>query len=269
MKLFLAPIVFLFGLAVGSFIGAYTYRWPRSLSVKKGRSFCPNCKKKISWYDNFPLLSYIILRGRCRNCSKKISLRYPLIELSLGLIFVVTYYFYSRCTLASQGEAFCAWNDILGWWTLPYLLIVSAILLAIFVIDFEHQLIPDELIFFLITLTIFAHIIGTNDKLYSYLLSGFAVSVFLLLLNLATYGRGMGMGDVKLVIPLGLILGWPYILVFLFLSFILGAVVGLVLIAIKRARFGKHIAFGPFLIIASFATLFFGEALRGYLIPYL
>ena len=268
MSIFYIIFIFTLGLGVGSFITAYSYRWPRGISVKKGRSFCPHCKKKISWYDNIPLISYLLLGGKCRNCGEKISIRYPLIEFLTAVTFISVYYFLSSCTKL-QSSPICEWQSVLGWWALPYLLTLASILLAIFVIDFEHQLIPDELVFFLINISVFALIIATNDKLYLFLLSGFGMALFLLLLNLITKGRGMGLGDVKLVIPLGLILGWPYSLVWLFVSFISGGVVGLILIALKRARFGKHIAFGPFMILAFLITMFWGDSLVSFLLPWL
>ena len=247
--------LFVFGLIIGSFIGAYTYRWPMGISVKEGRSFCPKCKAKISWYDNIPLLSYILLSGKCRNCKKKISLRYPLIELSTAAIFVLVY------TL--QGASF---KGI----ALPFFLLITAALIIIFVIDLEHNLIPDEAVFFIFTLAFLNLLFSSNKAFYTIFFSAFLASTFFLLLHLITKGRGMGLGDVKLVMALGLMFAyWKLLLVWIFLSFIIGSVVGVFLIATGKAKWGKKIPFGPFLVVSFFATIFWGDTLAGLLLPYL
>jgi prepilin signal peptidase PulO-like enzyme (type II secretory pathway) len=248
--------IFLFGLIIGSFISAYSYRWPRNISVQKGRSFCPKCKNKISWYDNIPLLSYALLRGKCRNCKNKISSRYPLIELLTALLFVAVYTFKG---LSLQGSL-----------ALPYFLIISATLVAIFVIDLENKLIPDEAVFLIFLISFFTLLLSSNPAFYEILFSAFLASTFFLLLNLITRGHGMGLGDVKLVLALGLVLADPrMLLVWLFLSFTIGAVIGIYLIIIGKAKLGKQIPFGPFLIASFFITLFWGETLTGLLLPYL
>ena len=237
------------GLIIGSFISAFTYRNPREISISDGRSRCPKCKREIAWYDNIPLLSYILLGGKCRNCGKKISLRYPAIEAGTAGVFLV---------VASQlgGEG--------GIGRLGFMLVVASILIAIFVIDLEHMIIPDSLVFILLGITFFYYILTSSYSPYTALLTGFLTSLLFLFLHLVTLGRGMGLGDVKLVIPLGMILGWPLAFVWLFLSFILGAVVGIILILSKKSSFGKHIAFGPFLVVGFFVALLWGERLLGF-----
>lgn len=254
-------LIFIFGLIIGSFIGAYTYRWPRGISINKGRSMCPKCKKKINWYDNIPLLSYLLLAGKCRNCKKKISIRYPLIEFSTTLLFVAVYTF-KGATL--QGL------PLQGVWVLPYLLAVTAALIIIFVIDLEHKLIPDEATFFIFTMSSLALLFSTDDNFYRIFFCAFLASFFFLFLNFITKGRGMGLGDVKLVLALGLVFtDWKILIVWLFLSFIIGAIVGVFLIAIGKAKWGRQIAFGPFIIASFFITLFWGKILAGLLLPYL
>lgn len=257
-------LIFLLGLIIGSFITAYTYRYPRGISFVKGRSFCPLCKKKIAWYDNIPLLSYVLLGGKCRNCGKKISPRYPLIELSSGLIFINVYYFFIGCATYVQGTTLytnlvCGWSNALGVWTLPFLLTVVSGLIAIFVIDFEAQIIPDEVVFLLFNVTFLASLNLSGEIFYKNLLVGFGASILLLALNIFTKGRGMGLGDVKLALWGGFFLGFPTVFVWFSLSFVTGAIIGLILIVLGRARFGKQIAFGPFLVISTFLVLFWGE----------
>jgi len=255
-------LLFIIGAIIGSFLTAYTYRWPRGKSVKKGRSECPGCGKMIAWFDNIPLFSYVFLRGKCRNCGKHISLRYPLIEASTGILFVVI-------TLQGQafkGNPFCIWQDVLGWWALPYLFFVGAILVAIY---FEHQLIPDSLIYALFLVTLFLIIAFRMEELYVRMFVAFAAATFFLLLHLVTQGRGMGLGDVKLVLALSLILGWPFTVAWLFLSFVVGAIVGVLLLLVGRAKLGKHIPFGPFLVVSFFVILFWGGLLVRLFLPYL
>ena len=266
--------IFIFGLIIGSFLTLYTYRSPRTISVKKGRSKCDRCGKKISWFDNIPLISYLLLKGKCRYCGNKISLRYPLIEFSTGILFAGIYYFYINCATILQGgtfegNPFCAWTDLLGLWILPYLLLVSTVLVAIFVIDLEHQIIPDNLVFLLFVVNIMALILFRVDNLYEILFVSFAASLFFLMLHLVTKGRGMGLGAVKLVLALSPIFTWQVTITWIFLSFVIGAILGLILISLKRASFGKHIAFGPFLIFSFFIALFWGESLSRYIIPYM
>ena len=233
----------LVGLVVGSFVAAFTYRLPRSVSWVGGRSFCDRCGKKISWFDNIPLVSYLLLLGRCRSCKKKISLRYPLIELTTALGFVAVSYFNYPA----------------------YFYFLIPILICIFVIDLEHRFIPDGLVFFGIVLTFFYFILIDKNTIYLNLLSGFIPAFFLLFLHLITRGKGMGLGDVKLAILGGLVLGWPYFVVWLFLSFIIGAVVGIVLIFAKKASFGKKIPFGPYLVISFWLTMICGNWFLAFL----
>ncbi len=222
------------GLILGSFLGALTYRLPRKLSINEGRSKCPNCGKQIEWYDNIPLLSFILLQGKCRSCGEKISFRYPLIEALTAVVFVS-----------------------IGLHIFP--LILASILIAIFVTDIENQLIFDELVFLGLFFVILNLIVLNSDQLFVYLLGGFLASILLLIINFLTNGRGMGLGDVKLAILLGSLLPIELILVWFFFSFVSGAVVGVILIMVRNAKLKQKIAFGPFLIIGLVLTLFFGQ----------
>lgn len=255
-------VILVFGLVFGSFLTSLSYRIVRGEPLPKGRSYCPTCKKQIAWYDNIPLLSYLILGGKCRNCGKHISSRYPLIEFSTALTFLLVFYYHQSTVLNLAGFP----SQI---WTLPFLLLVSFLLIAIFVTDMEYQLIPDELSFMLFTVVFVAVTLSGTDHFYAHILSGFSAALFLLILHLATLGRGMGLGDVKLALGIGMLLGWPYAVTWLFVSFILGAGIGIVLLAFGKAKFGKHIAFGPFLILAFFVVLLSGDKITSVLMPYL
>ena len=250
--------IFIFGLVIGSFISALTWRLPRGINMISDRSRCDNCNSQIFWFDNIPVFSYLILGGKCRNCKKHVSIRYPLIELATAVIFVFMYLAYST------GQYF---PDI-GYWTLPYLLLISAVMIAIFVIDFEYQIIPDELVFLLFGLNLIIFPLLLRELMYEHLLAGFLASLFLLLLNIFTKGRGMGLGDVKLALFAGSFLGIKNSISWLFLSFIVGALIGVLLIFLGKASFGRKIAFGPFLVISFFMVLFWGEQISRLLVPY-
>ena len=230
MILLLQLFKFTLGLIVGSFIAALTYRYVRSISNMHGRSFCDKCKKQIGWYDNIPFLSFLFLGGKCRNCRKKISPRYPLIELSCAIGFL-----------------------LIGFQVIP--LALFCILAIIFIIDFEHQIIPDTFIF----LGILLSLLITPHSLFSGLLAGFICATFLLLVHIITKGRGMGLGDVKFAVLGGIIVGLPLSPIWLFIAFLTGAIVGIILILGRRAGLKSKIAFGPFLVIAIPITLLWGQ----------
>lgn len=261
----LVLLLFVLGLVVGSFIASLTWRLPRDKSVVKGRSSCPNCGKVISWYDNIPLFSFLNLGGRCRSCTSKISLRYPIIELSTSIVFVATGLALGNCATIFRGTTFqgiCQWAEWLGPFTLPFFLFIFSALIAIFVIDFEHQVIPDSPLF-LVFLAVFLALLSVpSPTLFENLAAGVLGALFFAFLNFVTLGRGMGEGDAGLVLLLGLLLGPVATVTFLFLSFVGGAVVGVFLLLSGRATLGKPIPFGPYLILSATVVLFFGNFLN-------
>ena len=271
---FVFLLVFILGLVVGSFITAYTHRTVRGKSVAKGRSICPSCKHKISWYDNIPLFSYLLLGGKCRSCRRRISIRYPLIEISTALVFVLVKNAYHQCALGANSilpssTAICFWKEGLGLLLLPYLIFVVSALIALYVTDIEEQIIPDTLSYSLFAITLAMLIVVSPDDLFFRLFFGIFLSFSFLILHIITLGRGMGLGDVKLVLFAGMFLGFKLSLVWIFLSFVIGASVGVLLILASKAKFGKQIAFGPFLIVSFFLIVFFGDFLFEKLFPYL
>ena len=229
------------GLMIGSFLAAYSYRLPLGISVSKGRSYCPHCKKQIEWYDNIPVVSYLILKGKCRKCNSPISARYLLIEVSTALGFFALYKNANYDPLS-----------------LLFLLVIYCLLTLIFTIDFEHQIIPDKLVYFGIVITIIKMLVVDNRMIYEGLLSGFVAAVFLLVIHILTKGKGMGLGDVKFAILGGLLMGPKMTIVWLFLAFLTGAITGIILILGKFAKLKDKIAFGPFLVISLAATYIWG-----------
>jgi len=236
--------VFIFGTAVGSFLNCLIYRLSKNLSPIGGRSFCPKCNHTLSWQDNIPLLSFILLRGRCRYCLSPISWQYPLVELGTGILSIA-----SLQLSVFRGDSFLS---------TAYCLLIAYALLAIFVSDLRYGTIPDKIVYPTIGLAIFYSIINHQLSIINYLFSGLGAAGLFLALVALTRGKGMGMGDVKLVALMGLVLGWPKILVALYLAFLTGAIVGVILILLGKKRFGEHIPFGPFLTTATWIGLLWG-----------
>ena len=231
-------IVLALGLVIGSFLNVVIYRLPRGLGFVRGRSFCPKCKHKVNWFDNVPVISFLILKGRCRFCGRKISWRYPLIELLAGALFYLSYL--SHLSFLS------------------YLLICG--LVVIFFIDLEHQIIPDEIVIPLSVLFLGYRLLTNIQYLISnFLITGIVSFLFLYLIHLLTKGKGMGLGDVKLAFLMGLVLGFPKIVVAFYLAFLTGAFVGVILILLSRAKLKQKIAFGPFLVFGTIFSLLWGE----------
>lgn len=244
-------LIILFGLALGSFLNVVIARFDDWSSIIKTRSRCPKCQKEIPWYDLIPFFSFIILSGRCRACKKNISLQYPLVELTTAIIFALIYW-----KFGISVEAL-------------FLVFISSILIIIAAYDILHSEIPDILsylaIFFAIALALFnlwqKGTIGHFDAWSSY---GYSLAMglgFFSFLVLVSREKWMGWGDVILAGFLGIFLGFPHILLGLFLAFVLGALVSLFLMMIKQKTLKDTIPFGPFLISAGFITLFWGQEL--------
>jgi len=243
-------LVILLGLILGSFISCFSYRFPKNINFIKGNSFCPKCKKKICWFDNIPLLSFIFLKGKCRNCKKTISFRYPLIELTSALFFLLAY-------LKFQ-------NNLLDFLIIGIFYLIS---ISIVVIDIEEGIIPDELTILGFLITFLYLILFKNNLVFKNIFYGFLLSFFMLTIHLITKGKGMGLGDVKFTLFPASFLSYPLNLIWLFLSFVLGSIVGIFLIIFKKAKFGKPIPFGPFLATSFLIVLLWGKNLVELIIP--
>lgn len=250
------------GLVTGSFLEALTYRLPKNIPIYPGRSYCPHCKHEIKAYDNIPVLSYLILQGKCRDCKKRIPVRSLLLEVSLALLFPLIYVFHDL--LIANTHLI----NVPPLVSLIILLITLTISVAIFVIDVEHQIIPDSLSLGLFVFA-FATILLFSTDPFIRLLVGFGMATFLLLLHILTKGKGMGLGDVKLVLGQGMLLGFPGGITMMFLSFFSGAVIGIIVLMLGVKSLKSRIAFGPFLIIGFWLILFFDRILETILLPFI
>ena len=249
--LFFYILVFLSGLAVGSFLNCIIYRLEKNESFLKGRSYCPHCHHTLAWQDLIPIFSFLILRGKCRYCGKKISLQYPLVELATGILFFSIFYStfqHSNIPTFQQSIQFL------------YLSIVSSFLIIVFVYDLKHYLIPDNVIYPAIAIVFIFQI--TN--FCSPILSAFGAALFFLLIFLISKGRWLGFGDVKLGFLMGLFLGFPKILVALFFAYFIGAIIGIGLVLAKKKTLKSEVPFGPFLVLGTFVALFLGNQIANW-----
>ena len=246
----------LLGLIIGSFLNVVIVRLPQGLSVAAPRSFCPQCKATVAWYDNIPLLSYAFLLGKCRQCHDKISFRYPVVELLTAVLSMATYRHF--------GE------------TIPYLLyflFLVAPLVAVVFIDLDHQIIPDVISLPGIVLGVVIRWMTAlpwekNEVLINSLWGilvggGFLFSVAFLYEKIKE-GEGLGGGDVKLAAMFGAFFGWQGILFILLTSSILGSLFGVLLIVSRKGDLQVALPFGPFLALAALVYLYFGPPIIGW-----
>ncbi|MDD5731986.1 MAG: prepilin peptidase [Patescibacteria group bacterium] len=254
-------LFFIFGLIVGSFLSVVVSRLETGESILGGRSQCPKCKKKIRSYDLVPLLSFVVLKGRCRYCEKKISLFYPLIELATGILFALLLYRFSDIFTGANLYLFFGLH-----------LIILASLVAIFFYDCFYYIIPDKVLVPAGLTTLVLAIINVllakrfqldffiyQPEIWNLVLGIIIGGGFFLLLVLISKERWMGWGDVKLGVFLGLFLGYPSILVALFFAFILGSIYSVVLLLSKKKKMKDAVPFGPFLVLGGLIALFAGK----------
>ncbi len=240
----------------GSFLNCVVYR----LSVKdnfiKGRSYCPYCKEKINNIDLVPLFSFLFLKGKCRNCSQKISWQYPIVEFLTGALFLFIFIFYQNYIYTLSDIA----------WMI-YVITIFFIFLIVFIYDLKYFIIPDETVISLIVISFLWHLFNflngsfLFNEILIYFLSGVGASLFFLFFYLISKGNWMGFGDVKIALPMGFFLGFPNIFIALFLSFMIGAFVGTIMVLLKKKEMKSEVPFAPFLILGTFIAFFWGDFL--------
>lgn len=232
----------LFGAVIGSFLNVVAHRVPLGESLVSPPSRCPECEAPVKPYDNVPVVSWLVLRGRCRNCGASISPRYPLVELATALVFAAV--------VAVRGFD----NDLVL--ELPFV----AALIALAAIDFDHKLLPNKIVYPLAAYGVIATLLVDRDDLVENLIAGAGAFAFLLLAVIA-YPRGMGMGDVKLAGAMGLYLGLSVIPALL-TAFLTGSIVGVVIIAREGAAGRKKaVPFGVFLALGGIVGVLAGPEL--------
>lgn len=233
------------GMVVGSFLNVCICRLPKGESVVSPPSHCPNCDYRIRWYDNIPLVSYLLLRGRCRGCGTRISIQYPLVELLNGLL-----------TLA----LFLRFGPTLAF--LVLFLFCSALVVITF-IDLEHQIIPDEIslsgivIGFVCSFFLPGH--SWLNSLLGILLGGGSLLLVAYAYQWLTGKEGMGGGDIKLLAMMGAFLGWKSILFIIFASSLVGSVIGVTMMLVQKKDSKLAIPFGPYLAFGAVLYIFYGR----------
>jgi len=254
-------LIFIFGLTVGSFLNSVIYRLGKE-SFLKGRSYCPHCDHKLSWKDLIPLLSYLSLKGKCRYCNEKISWQYPAVELSTGLLFLFLFW-RGLPKLTSYSLLFQTITVVFG-------LIIVACLVVIFVYDLKHFIIPDPVLLLMLLaigawfLTAFSFGFLSTCGIANRFLSGLLAALPFLLIVLASGGKLMGMGDVKYLFIMGLLLGWPQVVIALFFAFVIGGIMGIGLIALQKKSLKSKLPFGPLLVIGTLIAWSFGPQILSW-----
>ena len=260
MELFILIMIFVLVLCLGSFVNMLVYRTavkyelisPPLPRLRKGesRSFCDYCGKQLHWYENIPVISWFLQKGKSKCCHKKLPVQYPIVELITGGLMVLV---------------FNKFNLLSGRFPLPielmqlfWLLLIVILLVFLTVFDFKYMILPDFAVITLITVS-FLGVIFDEPNIIPYLVSAIVGSGFLLILYLITKKKGIGFGDVKLAIFMGLFLGWPKIILAMYIAFITGAVIGVIGIFLKKINKKSQIAFGPFLILGTVIAWLWGK----------
>ncbi|MFZ4631980.1 MAG: prepilin peptidase [Patescibacteria group bacterium] len=251
MILILSIFVIFIGLIIGSFLNCSIWRLYNNETIG-GRSYCPECRKQIAWYDNIPVLSFILLGAKCRHCHKPISWQYPLVEMITAVLFLLTF----LNDVNSNQFALLLARD--------WLIITT--LIIIFVYDLRWQLIPMTVVWPMCVVFFGLNII-LGFSWYALLISALAATAFFLIQYVVTKKRGIGEGDIWLGLLLGLIFpSLSQLFLILILSYSLGSIIGLALILIKKESGKTKIALGPFLAFGAIITLIWGEKVIGWYI---
>lgn len=255
-------IFFILGAAVGSFLNVVADRLPLGRSILFPASHCPECKYRLSYRDNIPIFSYLWLKGRCRNCGVAIPKRLFWVELGVGLLFAFLYWHYGLV------------------WELAFAAFFCCIFIILLVIDLERGILPNKLIYpsmlLVLVLAAAGSIFGFEPGYTANLgfkfwgvdavVGGAIFSCFLFIVVLASRG-GMGWGDVKLAALIGLVIGFPLVFVAMFLAFVGGGLVAVILLLLKVKKRRDAIPFGPFMSLAAMATMFWGKYILSFFLP--
>ena len=258
MILILPLLFFILGTSIGSFLNVIAYRSVRGGSVFSGRSYCPHCKHKLKPADLVPIVSYPFLKGKCRYCGKKISLQYPAVELVTGIVFTFIFFYWLQTSTPIS---------LIGLINLIYLLFVVSVLIALTTTDIKDGLLPNSIIVSSVVLVglykLFLLLIGgyTLSTLSVDLISAFFTALAFFAIVYVSKEKALGGGDVKLVFLLGLIVGWPTLLLALFLAFLTGGLLAAMLMLLGRKRWGQSLPLGPFLNLGAFISIFWGQQL--------
>src|SRR5690554_2496055 len=264
----LVVLLGILGLLIGSFLNVVVWRLPRGESLSQPGSTCPKCGHAIRWYDNVPVVSWLALRGRCRDCAELISPRYPLVELVTGVAFAaVAWWVSSQSSLLEHVEASTAWSTLL---TLAAFLYLAFISIALTLMDLDTHKLPNKIVLPAyivggVLLTAASLLAADYDSLIRAAI-GMAAMFTAYFLMALVYPGGMGFGDVKLAGALGLFLawlGWGQLLVGAFATFVLGGVFSIILLALRRVGRKSGIPFGPWMLMGAWVGILLGGIIWG------
>ncbi len=251
--MFLYPLIFIFGLLIGSFINCILYRLKKNEEFVKGKSYCPKCNHLLSWKDLIPVFSWIFLKGKCRYCKKKISIEYPLIEITTGALFLLATIF-----------VFANYPQFALFHLLFYLVIIPSFLI-IFVFDLRHFLVSEAVLLYTGIFVVLWRIIALFLEIHSlidllfYFLAALLSSLFFGALYLLTKKKGIGFGDIEIIFLIGLIVGIPNIFFVIFIGSLIGSIIGIFMILFFKKNMKTALPFGPFLVVSAFIMLFYGN----------
>ncbi len=236
-------ITFFFtGILFGSFLNAWIWRTKEGMSVLKGRSICPACKKSLTWKENIPLVSFFLQRGKCSECKQKISWQYPIIELCIGIIFAFVAWFHAENLEFIFRDAF-----------------ILFFLAFVFIYDLKYQEIWDRMTIHPAAVLAVASIWFGWLSIPSMLIGILVGMGFFLLQYLVSKGRWIGGGDIRLGLFMGIILGWPLILLAIFFAYVGGAILVLPFLIMGKKQFASKIPFGTYLALSTAVTIFWGQ----------
>jgi len=241
-------LIFIWGLCIGSFLNVCIFRLPAAQSIVHPGSSCPQCKNPIRFYDNIPIISYLLLRGRCRHCGNKIALRYPMVELLTGL--------FALGTFLKFGPT---------WDSLIYFVFIAALIVITF-IDLDHRIIPDLITLPGIPIFIAASLLLSKitllDSIIGVLVGGGSLLTVAWVYKIITHKDGMGGGDIKLLAMIGALVGWQGVLLTIFVASATGTLAGILhMLKARQGNMKLAIPFGPFLATGALVYIFWGEAL--------
>lgn len=242
MYIYFGIVIFIFGIIIGSFLNVCIYRIPRDESIAYPQSHCTNCNSSIKWYDLIPIISYIILKGKCRHCNQHISIRYPIVEFVTGILYVMIYVKFGFGIEFAKYAVFTSVITVIG-------------MIDLDTTDVYFQVIAIGLISAMVFMGIYYY---NGFPVITYIYGGALGGGLLALITVVTRG-GMGWGDAEICLVCGLFLGFKLTFVMLFFSFIIGAFIGVLLILSKKKSAKDYIPFGPFVAIAAIFTMLCGQ----------
>lgn len=268
MTIFLSILFFYFGAAIGSFLSTVIYRLKTGKSgTFFGRSMCPHCERELRGLDLIPLASFAFLKGRCRYCEKPIPKHYLFIELLTGLVFAALFLKFNFFSLQTQN---IYWDiNETNLVLLIFNLVIASFLIAIFFFDLLYREIPDQLSVPLIAVALVGNFIFKTLEPADMLIGALIALIFFGGQVLLSKGAWMGSGDIRLGIFMGVFFGWKLFLVALLLSYAIGAFASISLLISKKATMKSRVPFGPFLVIGTLTTTFFGEMLLSTYLSYI